>query len=427
MNLILKSGAWPRALLLLAVLATGCKKDELDNFYTETGPQFPTFQGNALNTATKYSPGEVVTFELQFAQQTDPIKQVVIFEKLEPARDSVVVQTIPYAPAFSRIRRADTLLVRYTVPAGANKALVRIDARLESTNGQAKTRTFYYRLAEATPTIVLNSGPTNVTVPAGTAPAPGDIVRYNVTLNAGGITTAPVPPSTAAVPAGILYKDLDSLVVFARVGTGPERRVVRIKPAASGAQLIQNVDVPLPAGSAGQPVVLRFEAKARTPARTASATAAPITPAAPTPFSATVRMATLSFTGATGGDFAAYDLTTFGTVPANGPVDSKDIAITSTAGNAVQLRVLNPTAATATRLMRVTTAATFTNATLTSTRQAFNAAGAAAQVATLDNVLVGDVIIAKLRGLDQYAVLQVASITRTSATDVDVTFTIKAL
>ena len=426
MNMNLKSGAWPRALLLLAVLATGCKKDELDKYYTENGPQFPTFQGNALNTATKYSSGEVVTFELQFAQQTDPIKQVVILQKLEPARDSVVVQTIPYAPAYSRIRRVDTLLVRYTVPAGANKALVRVDARLESTNGQAKIRTFYYRLAEATPTIALNSGPTNVTVPGTGAPAPGDIVRYNLTINAGGITAAPVPPSTAAVPAGILYKDLDSLVVFASVGAGPERRVVRLKPPASGAQLIQNVDVPLPAGSAGQPVVLRFEAKVRTPARTASVTAAPITPVAPTPFAA-ARTATLSFTGATGGDFAAYDLTTFGTVPANGPIENKDIAITSTAGNAVQLRVLNPTAATATRLVRVTTAATYTNATFTSARQAFNAAAATAQVATLDNVLPGDVIIAKLRGLDQYVVLQVASITRTSATDVAVTFDIKAL
>jgi hypothetical protein len=410
-------------LLLLAVLATGCKKDELDDFHTEVGPQFPTFLGNALNTATKYATGETVTFELQFAPQTDPIKQVVILQKVEPSRDSVAVQTIPYAPAYSRIKRADTLVVRYTVPAGANKALVRVDARVESTNGQSKTRTFFYRLAEANPTIAINSGPTNVTVPAGASPAPGDIVRYNVTINAGGITTAPIPPSTAAVPAGTLYKDVDSLLVFARIGTGPERRVVRIKPAASGAQLTQNVDVPLPAGSAGQPVTLRFEVKVRTPARSASATAAaPITPVAPTPFNATVRTATLAYTGTTGGDLAAYDLTTFAAVAAAGPATSKDLVISSTATNQVQLRTLS----TNTRLVRSTTAI-YNAATLTSIRQTYNATAAASQVTTLDNVVVGDVIITKLRGLDQYAAMQVASISRTSATDVTVGLNIKAL
>ncbi|WP_125921542.1 hypothetical protein [Hymenobacter lapidarius] len=418
----LKTGAWPRLLLLLAVLATGCKKDELDDFYTEVGPQFPTFLGNALNTATKYATGEIVTFELQFAPQTDPIKQVVILQRVEPSRDSVAVQTIPYAPAFSRLKRADTLVVRYTVPAGANKALVRVDARVESTTGQSKIRTFYYRLAEATPTIIINSGPTNVTVPAGASPAPGDIVRYNVTLNAGGITTAPVPPSTAAVPAGTLYKDLDSLVVFARVGTGPERRVVRIKTAASGAQLTQNVDVPLPAGSAGQPVFLRFEAKVRTPARSASVTAAPITPVAPTPFSATVRTATLTYTGTTGGDLAAYDLTTFTAVAAAGPATSKDLVISSTATNQVQFRTLS----TNTRLVR-STAAVYNAATLTSIRQIYNATAATSQVTTLDNIVVGDVIITKLRGLDQYAVVQVTGINRTSATDATVSLNIKAL
>ncbi|OGX85750.1 hypothetical protein BEN48_14205 [Hymenobacter glacialis] len=409
-------------LLLLAVLATGCKKDELDDYYTEVGPQFPTFLGNALNTATKYATGEIVTFELQFAPQTDPIKQVVILQKVEPSRDSVAVQTIPYAPAFSRLKRADTLAVRYTVPAGANKALVRVDARIESTNGQSKTRTFYYRLAEATPTIVVNSGPTNVTVPAAGSPAPGDVVRYNVTLNAGGITTAPVPPSTAAVPAGTLYKDLDSLVVWAKVGTATERRVVRIKTANSGAQLTQNVDVPLPAGSAGQPVVLRFEAKVRTPARTASVTVAAITPVAPTPFSATIRTAALTYTGTTGGDLAAYDLTTFAAVAAAGPATSKDLVISSTATNQVQFRTLS----TNTRLVRSTTAV-YNAATLTSIRQLYNATAAASQVTTLDNIVVGDVIITKLRGLDQYAVVQVTSINRTSATDVAVSLNIKAL
>jgi hypothetical protein len=333
-----------------------------------------------------------------------------------------VVQTIPYAPAYSRLKRADTLVVRYVVPQAANKALVRVDARVDSNNGQNKLRTFYFRIAEATPTIVINSGPTNVTVPTGGGSAPGDIVRYNVTINAGGITTAPIPPATTAVPAGILYKDIDSLLVWGKVGTGAERRLVRIKPTASGAALTQNVDVPLPAGSAGQPVALRFEVKVRTPARTASATAAAtITPVAPTPFSA-ARSAVLTYTGTTGGDLAAYDLTTFAAVPATGPATSKDLTISSTATNQVQFRTLS----TDTRLVR-STAAVYTSASLTSVRQAYNAAAATAQVTTLDNIVVGDVIIAKLRGADQYVAMQVAGINRNSTTDVTVTLNVKAL
>src|SRR5919112_2180567 len=371
-------------LFALAVLATGCKK-ELDDYYTEQGPQYPGFLNLLPAPATKYATGETVTFELQFAQQTDPIKQIVILQKVEPSRDSVVVQTLPYKPAYSRIKRTDTLMVNYVVPAGANKALVRVDARVDSNNGQTKLRTFYFRLAEATPTIVINSGPTNVTVPAGGSSAPGDIVRYNVTLNAGGVTTAPIPPSTSAVPTGTLYKDLDSLVVYAKVGTAAERRVVRLKPAASGAELTQNVDVPLPAGSAGQPVALRFEVKVRTPARTASATAAAtITPVAPTPFSSTVRTATLTYTGTNGGDLAAYDLTTFAAVAAAGPATSKDLAITSMATNQVQFKALS----TNTKLVKSTTAV-YNAATLTSIRQTYNATAAATQVTTLDNIVVG--------------------------------------
>jgi hypothetical protein len=411
-------------LLALALVATGCKK-ELDDYYTGTGPQIPTLlTTNSFGTATKYTTGETVSFELQFAQQTDPIKQIVILQKVEPARDSVVVQTIPYAPAFSKRKNVDTLVVSYSVPAGANKALVRVDARVDSNNGQTKTRSFYFRLAEATPTIVINSGPTNVTLPTATAPgAPGDIIRYNLTLNAGGITTAPVPPaSIAVIPAGILYKDLDSLVTYAKVGTAAERRVVRTKLTASGAELTTNVDIPLPAGSAGQPIAFRFEVKVRTPARSASATAAAAyTPVAATPFGA-VRTGALTYTGTTGGDLAAYDLTTFTAVPAAGPATSKDLVISSTAANAVQFRTLS----TNTRLVRSTTAA-YAAATLTNIRQLYNATAAASQVTTLDNIVVGDVIILKLRGLDQYAVVQVTGINRTSTTDVTVSFNVKAL
>jgi|GEM_PF-2707282 len=65
-------------------------------------------------------------------------------------------------------------------------------------------------------------------------------------------------------------------------------------------------------------------------------------------------------------------------------------------------------------------------ATFTSVRQAYTAA-TTAQAAILDNVAVGDVILVKLRGLDQYEALQVTGINRTSATDVTVNFSGKTL
>ncbi|UYZ63430.1 hypothetical protein [Hymenobacter weizhouensis] len=415
------------AVLLLA----GCDK-ELDTYYQESGGQFPTLLANTLGTQAKYATGEVVQFELQFAQQTSPIREIRILQKVEPGRDSVLVQTLPYRAAFSRRRQADTLVVNYTVPAGQNKANVRVDAVIVAENSQTRTRSFAFRLADPGPTIKLNST-TTLTAPAGATPVPGDVVRYSVLLNEGGINAA-----TALTTPGTLYNNLDSLITYVKVGAAAERRLLRQRlPAASpaaqsGAQSSVNVDVTIPAGSSGQVVQYRFEAKSRfqnTPPpaapsiRTATVSAAPITPGTATPL-ATPRTVTLSFAGTSGGDQAAIDLTTFTVVPAAGATASKDLSISSTASNAVQLRALNTT-----RLVRLTTggAAAYTNATLNSIRQLYQTTAAASQVATLDNVAVGDVIVARLRAADQYVIFTVTSINRTSTTDVALTLAVKAL
>lgn len=413
------------AALALAGLASGCKK-ELDTYYTEVGGQLPTVRsvtgtatfGSGTGTNVKLTTGEVIPIEILFAQQTSPVKQLVILQKVEPNRDSAVVQTIAYAPAFSKRKNGDTLVVNYPVPAGANKANVRVDARVDAQNGQSKYLSLSFRLAEATPTVAINSGPTNVTLgTASTGNAPGDVVRYNLTLNAGGITSAAL-----FTAAGTLYKDLDSLNVYAKVGPAAERRIDRRKLTATGAATTLNVDEPLPAGSTGQLVTFRFEATVRAPARRASATAAiAVAVGAPTAFSTTVRTGTLAYAGTTGSDLAAYDLTTFAAVAAAGAPTAKDLTIGSTADNAVQFKALN-----ATRYVR-STAAVYAAATLTSVRQAYAAAAAAAQVASLDNIAVGDVVLVKLRGLDQYEALQVTGINRTSTTDVTVNFSVKAL
>ncbi|GGE93762.1 hypothetical protein [Hymenobacter cavernae] len=412
-----------RSLLKLAFLGlglAGCKK-EIDTYYTEVGTQIPTVLSNALPTTTKYATGETFSFELQYAQQTSPLTDVRIYQRIEPNTDSTLVQTIPYKAAFSKRKNADTLVVNYTVPAGVNKANVRVAAIVRAENGQVKQRAFYFRLAEATPTVAINSS-ANVTAPGNTTPVPGDIINYVLTLNAGGITSA-----SSLTTAGTLYKDLDSLITYVKVGTAAERRYIRQRVPASGTQTgaatALTVPVTIPAGSGGQAVTFRFEAKTNylgTPrSRTGSATSAAITPGTPTSLAA-ARTATLTYTGTTGGDLAAYDLVGFAAVPAASAVDTKDVAITSTASNAVQLKALNTT-----KFVK-SAAAVYSSATLNSIRQTYLTAATTNQLSTLDAVVVGDVYVARLRNADQYAIFTVTGINRT-ATAVTLTMDIKAL
>ena len=429
------------ALAFAGLLLAGCKKD-LEKPYSVVGDdQFPTLLSNSLTSlATKYAPGEVVPIELQFAQQDAPIQEIRVYQRIEPSPDSAIVQTLPASrAAFSRRKFADTLVVNFIMPSGPNKSRVRFSAQVVSANGLTKTRSVNFRLAEATPTVRINSA-TNVTAPANGPLVSGDVIRYALVLNENGINTYPERPAAPPPPTAVLFNNLDSLVTYVRVGTTTERRFARQRLPTAGAQTgaatTLNLDLALPAGSSGQTVTFRFEAKSRyagTPNfRASSATSAPVTLGATTAL-APARTVTLTYTGTTGGDLAAYDLTTFTPVPVAGPATSKDIAITSTASNAVRLQTLNPTTGmptpTPTRFVRLATggAAAYNNATLNSIRQAYLTATTANQVTQLDNVVVGDVLVARVRGLDQYAILSVTGINRTSATDVVVTLAVKAL
>ena len=410
-------------------LLAGCQKNEERPYAVASDDQFPTLLSNALGTATKYAVGETVPVELRFAAQGAPIQEIRIFQRIEPAPDSTVVQTLPgTSAAYSRRSFADTLVVNLVMPTAPNQARVRFSAVVVSANGLTKARSVSIRVAQATPTVKVVSA-TSLTAPAAAPLITGDVVRYSLLLNENGINLYPERPAAPPAATAVLFNNLDSLVTYVQVGTAAERRFARQRLPASGTQTGAatpiTLDLTLPAGTAGQPVVFRFEAKSRflgTPNfRSSSVTAAPITLGTATPLAA-VRVRTLTYTGAAGGDLAALDFTTFNTVAAAGPVTSKDLVIGSTAANAVQFRALS----TGTRLVR-STAAIYTAATFNSIRVAYNTAAAAAQVTTLDNIVVGDVIILKLRGADQYAVVQVTGINRTSATDVVVTFNIKAL
>ena len=411
-------------------LLAGCEKNNDRPYAVASDDQYPTVLSNALgNAATKYAVGETVPVEFQFSGQGASIREIQIFQRIEPAPDSTVVQTLPVSQTgYSRRKLADTLAVGLRIPQAPNQARVRFSAVVVSTNGLTKTRSIAFRIAEATPTVRVVSA-TNLTAPAAAALVTGDVVRYSLLLNENGINAYPERPANPPAATAVLFNNLDSLVTYVRVGTAAERRFARQRLPAAGTQTgvatTLSLDLTLPTGTAGQPVAFRFEAKSRflgTPNfRASSMTAAPITLGTATPLAA-VRVRTLTYTGAAGGDLAALDFLTFDPVAAADPIATKDLVIGSTAANAVQFRALSPN----TRLVRSTTAA-YTTATLNSIRQLYGIAAAAAQVTTLDNIVVGDVVILRLRGADQYAVVQVTSINRTSATDVVVGLNIKAL
>ena len=416
-------------LAVAGALLTGCEKNNERPYAVDTGDQFPTLLSNSLGTATKYAAGETVPVELRFAAQGVPIQEIRIFQRIEPAPDSTVVQTLLGSrAAYSRRSFADTLVVNLLMPSAPNQARVRFSAVVVSANGLTKARSVAIRVAEATPTVRVVSA-TNLTAPATAPLVTGDVVRYSLLLNENGINLYPERPAAPPAATAVLFNNLDSLITYVRVGTAAERRFARQRLPATGTQTgaatTINLDLTLPTGSSGQAVVFRFEAKSRflgTPNfRASSVTAAPVTLGTATPFAA-VRDRMLSYVGTAGGDLAALDLTTFTTVPAAGPITSKDLVISSTAANAVQFRALS----TNTRLVR-STAAVYSTATVNNVRQAYLGAAATAQVTTLDNIVVGDVIIVRVRGLDQYAIVQVTGLNRTSATDVTVTFNIKAL
>ncbi|GAA4309183.1 hypothetical protein [Nibribacter koreensis] len=387
------------AIALMGFVAVSCEED-YEPSYQITEDSFQLLQATGtLPVAAKYATGETVKMELVYNKSD--IKEIVLLQKFDN-QDSSVVKTIPAQGAYSLRKKADTLVVEYVVPPGlANKTLIRLDAKGVGFNNSTKTRSVSFRVAEAMPTIRIKSM-SNRTATAQYGNAANDVIRYELVMNEGGVTSV-----TTTTPAtAILYKDLDSLNVYAKVGAGAETRVQRIGLTKSGAAVTRNVDVTVPANSANQEVIFRFEVKSLLPKLAASVSSAPVTPSAATAFTGT-STATIGLNGdanATSFNFVAR--TNAGTdVAAN-----KDITVTSVAGNKVAVKADNTTS------FVKSTAAAYTSATFSSVRQAYYAGANAVPttvVTSIADLLVGDVYIAKLVGTDNYVIFKVTAINRT--------------
>jgi hypothetical protein len=122
--------------LLMGIV--GCYKESsfLDENATGTGKFFPNVYFNPLDS-TSFSLGGSVRCNVEFWSK-DKIKEIRIYDSVGTTARKIVA-TLPPTPAFSALKATDTLLYRYSVPAGLAKgSSVRLDVVVENENGLTK-------------------------------------------------------------------------------------------------------------------------------------------------------------------------------------------------------------------------------------------------------------------------------------------------
>lgn len=148
-------------LLVLTTMAVvvSCKKstDFIADESTKSGGYLPVSTNALLDvnnnttigttaTSTKYAPGGVVKTELQYFS-VDPVKEINLYETVGAGTRNKVGASIPYASAYSAIKKLDTLLVPYTVPAGtASGTTIKLDYEIMNVNTKSTVRTASFKV-----------------------------------------------------------------------------------------------------------------------------------------------------------------------------------------------------------------------------------------------------------------------------------------
>ena len=377
---------------LLGTLLGGCKKEPIDDHYTTVAePGFAGLGMPRVALATRYAPGDVVPLFVSFAE-TDNLRDVTVFQVIGKI-DSMMTGTFPAAGTYNNTGGLLVMPVPYTVPATApNGTLVRLDVTLNFQNGSSRTRRTSYSVA-APATLEFATTPPVPTYRnglAGTAQSEGDVIGYSLILNKGGLGAVPVPPAT-----GLLYKGIDSLTTFYRIGTQPRVRAAQtIRSPTTGAANARTVDVTVPRNSNGQPITFIFEAYAAV--QTLTITAPAINVVNPTPL-ATLRAGRIAGGPGVMLDSLAFNLRTGTLEPAANPAVAKDLFLSGTS-NTVTLSAANNT-----RFYRATPVQVAAGFYTTPTA---NAAGTtfflntATTVADVGPVAANDVFAVKVRGAE---------------------------
>ncbi|MDO7854323.1 hypothetical protein [Hymenobacter convexus] len=319
---------------LLGLLLGSCKK-EIDNFYTvDSEPGFAGLGLPRLGIAARFAPGDVVPLFVSYAE-ADQLRDVTVFQVVAKL-DSAVVGTYPAAGTYNTTGGLQVMPVPYTVPNRPNGLSVRVDVTLNFQNGSSRMRRFSYAIAAPT-TLEFTATPTVPTYRnglAGTAQSEGDIVGYALTLNRNGLGAVPVPPAT-----GLLFKGIDSLTTFYRIGNQPRVRAGVVRNPTTGAANARTVDATIPRGSNGQAVTFIFEAYAAVQTLTITAPAINVTN--PTPL-ATLRTGRIAGGPNVTLDSLAFNLRTGTIEPAANPATAKDLFLSGT-GSTVTLSAANNT------------------------------------------------------------------------------------
>jgi hypothetical protein len=295
------------------------------------------------------------------------------------------------------------------VPASlANRTAVRLDVitRFTGNSGLAKIRRINFNVAEA-PTIKFSATP--ATFRNGMTAArqsSGDVITYSVILNEGGINAIPAPP--AAPGTAPLFKTLDSLTYFYRIGTGPNVRIGTAR-LSTGAAATRAVDVNVPAAPVGQQVTYTFTSYSLQQTASVSKT---VTIVAPTPYTQ-AKIGRLAAGPGISADSLAFNLRTGANELTATAATTKDLFL-STNGASTILNSANTT-----RLYRAPAALNpigfYNTATVNQVATEFYRAGTAAtNGTTIATLAANDVFLIRVRAAE-YMLLRVLSVSRPTA------------
>jgi hypothetical protein len=393
MKLLYKS-LLPAALAGLALAS--CKKD-LDTYYTpqSTAGGYEIIVTNSA-LATKYAPGETILLGSGFNAADNPTS-ITVFQATKT--DSAQVGTYPVNasapinPATGLSAQGFPYVVPSTYPIGT---AVRVDIILNFQNGGKRTKSIRYQVAN-TPTITAGSPAATYRNGLGASgQAEGDLIGYALVLNAGGI-------STSTTPVANLYKSVDSLVYYARLGaSGQLMRQGVLKNPTAGVENKRTIDVRVPSGAAAAGgATFAFVAYAQSTITTFSTPLLPVV--ATTPFR-TTRTGRLAFGGGVSTDSLAFNLVAGANEPAANATTGKDLQVNGLSSTGT----LAVTAPNTTRYYKLTSAQLAANPYATATA---NAIGTLiyqnTPSADLGTPAVGDVYAVKLRGTAEVMLLRV--------------------
>ncbi|MBH8558503.1 hypothetical protein [Hymenobacter negativus] len=402
------------ALPVLGLLLGGCKKNELDDFYhAPTNESSDSgFAGLALPRvplSARYAPGDAVPLYVTY-NETDQLRDITVFQVVNKA-DSAQTGVYPANGAFNASGGLLAQAVPYVVPTATNGVPVRVDVTLTFQNGAKRLRRFTYNIAQP---ITLKFGATSATYRntlANTAQSEGDIVGYSLIINETGIGVLPTPPALPT-PANPLFKAVDSLTTFYRIGTGAPVRVGVIRNPSNGAANTRTVDVTIPRNTNGQPVTFSFTAYGAVQAVTVTAPTINVTN--PTVL-ATLRTGRISGGPNATPDSVAFNLRTGTLEPAANPPTAKDLFVSGVSGG-VYLSAANTTRYTKITPLQLDRGF-YTTATANAAGTALYANGVASASsvsADLGPVAAGDVYAVRIRGAE-LGLLRILSVKQSSA------------